>query len=43
MMVMDEIFSIKKHTRKVEAISERAKMELILALEARVYALKPQV
>jgi transposase len=43
-MVMDEIFSIKVHTRaEVEAMSEEAKVELILALEARLFALESRV
>lgn len=44
MMVMDEIPSIKVHTRaEVEAMSEGVKVELILALEARLCALEPRV
>jgi len=44
MMVMDEIFSIKVHTRaEVEAMTEEAKVELILALESRLFALESRV
>jgi transposase len=43
-MVMDEISGMKVHTRaEVEAMSEGTKVELILALEARLYALEPRV
>jgi len=41
---MSEIPLIKTHTRaEVEAMSEEAKVELILALEARLSALEPRV
>ena len=44
MIVMDEIASIKVHTRaELEAMSEAAKVDLILALEARLCALEPRV
>jgi len=44
MGVMDEIFSIKVHTRaEVETMTEEAKVGLILAREARLFALESRV
>ncbi len=41
---MNEIFSMKVHTRaELALMSEEAKVDLILALEARLCALEPQV